>query len=454
MLTTIGLRREDLNKKGEKRSALSPETATPLLNKGFTVTVQPGIHPESDENKRTYSDEEYATRGARIQEDLSEADVILGLKEIGIEELLPNKTYLFFSHTHKGQKKNRPLLKAMAEKEITLIDYELIAEKKAGRLITAFTYFAGYAGMIDTLWTYGKRLKNHKGIDHPFTAIPQSIEKEDLDGIKEIIRNVGERIALEGTPEELPPLITCVLGCGKTSIGAQEIYDLLPVREIGLNDLPEVFASGNRTALYKVVLEVNQMYRLKREAKITTEEYEKQTEAEQIKLYLEQPEMFESNLDHVLPYISILMNCIIWSPDYPRVLPSALLQEIWQEHPTLQAIGDITCDPNGAIEFSRETWIDNPVYIFDSETGQFYEGFDGNGVAVMAVTNLPCEFSRDASNQFAKELEPFLVEILTEDYTSSFEKTQLPDPIKEAVILWRGEFTPPFAYMEEYVSGM
>ena len=228
--------------------------------------------------------------------------------------------------------------------------------------------------------TYGKRLREHKGINNPFGAIPQSIEKEDLDEIKKIIGNVGARIVSEGTPSELPPLITCILGRGKTSAGAQEIYDLLPVREIGLSDLPEIFTSGERTTIYKLVLEVNQMYRLKSNAEVSTDDYEKMTEEEQIRLYIEQPEMFESNLDTVLPYISILMNCIIWSPDYPRVLPSTLLQESWRSAPTLQAIGDITCDPNGAIEFSRETWIDDPVYIFNPETMNSHNGFEEEGL--------------------------------------------------------------------------
>ena len=152
MQTTLGLRREDVSKKGEKRSALSPETAFPLLEEGVGLIVQPGVHPESEENKRTYSDEEYSNVGAHIEEDLSNAAVILGLKEVELEKLIPEKTYLFFSHTHKGQKKNRPLLKAMIDRSITLIDYELIADDKHRRLITAFTYFAGYAGMIDTLW--------------------------------------------------------------------------------------------------------------------------------------------------------------------------------------------------------------------------------------------------------------------------------------------------------------
>ncbi len=146
------------------------------------------------------------------------------------------------------------------------------------------------------------------------------------------------------------------------------------------------------------------------------------------------------------------MNCIIWSSKYPRTTTKRLIKKIYNEDKTLQVIGDITCDPNGSIEFSKETWIDDPVYIYNPETETITDGFEGEGIAVMAVTNLPCEFSADASIQFSGELEPFYKNIVSTDYKKSFDDSELAPEIKRAVIMWKGEFTEEFKYMKEYIE--
>jgi alpha-aminoadipic semialdehyde synthase len=180
----IGILREGLSIKGEKRVAVTPEWAKHIVEWEHKLIVQPAAHPETEEIKRTFSDEEYKDAGAEICEDLSPADVIFGLKEIDTDRILPSKTYLFFSHTHKGQKKNRPMLQILVENNSTVIDYELIRTNKNIRLVTAFTYNAGYAGMVDSLWTLGKRLKI-KGHPNPFELIHQAIEEEHLNKAKE-----------------------------------------------------------------------------------------------------------------------------------------------------------------------------------------------------------------------------------------------------------------------------
>jgi alpha-aminoadipic semialdehyde synthase len=204
MPNTIGIRREDLSKKGEKRVALVPQHAEKLTQAGHRLLVQPAIHPDTKENKRAFPDLRYEQAGAEISEDLTEAQVIFGLKEIDPKLLEEGKTYLFFSHTHKGQRKNRRMLRTLVKQKATAIDYELITDAQKRRVVTAFTYFAGYAGMIDSLWALGQRL-SVEGIMNPFYRIPQAIEKEDLGMIKSIIRAVGGYIQEHGTPEELPP---------------------------------------------------------------------------------------------------------------------------------------------------------------------------------------------------------------------------------------------------------
>ena len=138
--------------------------------------------------------------------------------------------------------------------------------------------------------------------------------------------------------------------------------------------------------------------------------------------------------------------------DYPRSISKKLMKEIYSKSKTLIAIGDITCDPNGSIEFSKETWIDNPVYIYNPKTESIKDGFEGNGIAVMAVTNLPCEFSADASTQFSENLFPFLKDIVSANYKDSLHDSNLPEEIKRAVIMWKGRFTKRYSYMKEYIE--
>jgi alpha-aminoadipic semialdehyde synthase len=169
-------------------------------------------------------------------------------------------------------------------------------------------------------------------------------------------------------------------------------------------------------------------------------------------VYFDNPKFFETNLDIVFPYITVLMNCIIWSDKYPRTTTKSLMKKIYKEHKTFLVIGDITCDPNGSIEFSKERWIDDPVYIYNTETETITDGFEGEGIAVMAVTNLPCEFSADASIQFGGDLAPFYNNIVSADYKKSIDDSELAPEIKRAVIMWNGEFTEEFKYMMAFTE--
>ncbi len=452
MKNSIAIRREDLSKRGEKRVAISPWLAREVTEAGHLLIVQPGIHPTKGTVKRAFSDQDYVDVGATISEDLSQAKVIFGLKEVEIDKILANKTYLIFSHTHKGQVKNRKMLKEFMDKGCSVVDYELVTYDSGARVITAFTYFAGYAGMIDTLWTVGKRFAM-RGFKHPFSKVPQSIEKEDLGLLKRMMKEIGDEIREKGTPGDLPPFITVILGSGKTSTGAQEIYDLLPVESIPWYDLAEIFANGSRDRVYKCVMSITDMFRLKADAGVSVVTYTKWTTEEREQHYFNHPGDFESNLDHVLPYTTVLMNCILWSPEFPRTMPRTLTKKIWEATPTLEAIGDITCDPEGSIEFSKETWIDNPVFVYNPATDTSTNGFEGEGIAVMAVTNLPCEFSSDASKQFSSDMKGIIHGILEADHdAASVETSGLPQAVQRAAILWKGKFTEPYAYMADFVA--
>lgn len=451
MKNTIGIIREGRSKRGEKRTAVTPTDVKLIISWGHKVIAQSGVHPDSDEEKRIFKDTEYIKAGAVISEDLSPADLIFGLKELSIRRILTSKAYYFFSHTHKGQVKNRPMLKKLVELNSTVIDYELITNDKGERLITAFTYNAGFAGMVDSLWTLGKRLRV-LGISNPFESIPQAVEGQDLQSVKDIIKEVGIKIKKVGTPKQIPPVIVCFLGKGKTAFGSRVIFNLLPHEDISINEVAEVFKNGRRNKMYALQIDIEDIYRLKNEMMDKKSDYKNFSVRSKQKYYLEHPEFFESNLDKVFPFVTIIMNCVIWSNKYPRSITKLMTKKLWQSSQTLKVIGDITCDPNGSIEFSKETWIDDPVYIYNPLTESSENGFEGEGIAVMAVTNLPCEFSADASTQFSDDLKPFLKKIVQANYKGSLDESNLPDEIKRAVILWKGNFTPKYSYMKKYIS--
>lgn len=454
MNNIIAIRREDLSKKGEKRVAVTPRLAKSIVEAGHELLVQPGIHPTEGVVKRTFDDSAYAAVGAKIGEDLGAARVVFGLKEIEKDKIQADKAYLCFSHTHKGQVKNKAMLKRFMDQRATLIDYELVCKANGARIITAFTYFAGYAGMIDTLWTVGRRYAL-RGISHPFSQVPQSIEKEDLGLIESMLREIGKEIEQNGTPESLPPFINLILGEGKTSTGSQRIYANLPVENIQADQLKDVFENGSRNKVYQCVLGISEMFKLKSDASVDHTTYNSWSVREKESHYFQHPGDFETNLDQFLPYSSILMNCILWGPEYPRTMSRAFTKTQWGISQTLEAIGDITCDPEGSIEFSKETWIDNPVFIYNPATNQSRDGFEGEGIAVMAVTNLPCEFSADASEQFSTDMEPVFNGILTANYdAANIGESGLPKEVADATILWNGKLTEKYAYMAEYVAGL
>ncbi|MDY7041954.1 MAG: hypothetical protein SVX38_13945, partial [Chloroflexota bacterium] len=186
MSARIGVRREDKSR-WERRVPVIPEHAAELREEhGVEVWLQPS-------DIRVFSEEEYAQAGARVQEDISSCPVIFAVKEIPDYFFEPGKTYVFFSHTVKGQQYNMPMLRKMLSLGCTLIDYEKVTDERGRRLIF-FGRHAGLAGMIDALWTLGQRL-NWEGIANPFTEILQTYRYESLAEAQQAVTRAGEAIA-------------------------------------------------------------------------------------------------------------------------------------------------------------------------------------------------------------------------------------------------------------------
>ncbi len=428
----IGIRREDKNR-WERRVPLIPDHIK-LFKEQYNITTY--IQPSAI---RAYSDKEFLDSEAIIQEDLSNCPVVFAVKEIPIPFFEPKKTYVFFSHTSKGQTYNMPMLKQLMDLKCTLIDYEKIIDN-AGRRLVFFGRFAGLAGMVDTLWAYGQRLKSQQSTT-PFSQIKQAAFYKNLTEIKETFHHLGIQIRNEGFPKEIVPVVIGFAGYGNVSKGAQEIIDLFPTKTVNPKDLPKIYKNPSRNHVYKVVFKEEDIV----EPRTSQPSFNVQE-------YYTHPENYQSQFESYLPYLTILMNCIYWNKQYPRLVTKDYVHKNYKKDSHLQVIGDISVDINGAIEITEKTTsTDNPIFIYNAKTGTITDDITSEGIMVMAVDNLPCELPRGSSRAFSKALYSFIPAITKADYTKPFTDLNLPAEIKKAVIVYHGKLTKEYQYIDKYL---
>lgn len=433
MQLTLGIRREDKNK-WEKRVPLIPEHIRELKEKHQISTI---IQPSSI---RAYTDEEYQRNGAIVDENLSSCNVIFAVKEIPISFFEPKKVYVFFSHTIKGQAYNIPMLKHMMNQQVTLIDYEKIMDENNRRLIF-FGRYAGIAGMVDTLWGFGQRLLQQYKLSTPFDQVKHTYEYSSLSELKNHIARIGEIIETKGLPDQLNPFIVGFAGYGNVSKGAQEIIDLLPFVELQPKQLKTVYDDPDSHCIYKVVFKEEDFVKPKKE-----------NHSFKLQEYYQYPKRYISKFETYLKDLTILMNCIYWDQRYPRLVTKEYLKTHQDQELRLHIVGDISVDINGGIEPTlKVTQPDQPVFVYDANRDIISDGVTGPGTAIMAVDNLPCELPRDSSKAFSEILWHFVPDILKADFTKSFEEIELPDEIKNAIILHKGTLTPSYEYINKYL---
>ncbi len=437
MKNRIGIREEDKNP-WEKRVPLVPEDVARLVSRGVEVWVQ-------SSSRRAFSDEEFARAGAKVVADVSPCEFVLGVKEMPASFFREGGGYAFFSHTIKGQPYNMGMLRSLVEKRATLLDYELIRDDEDRRLIF-FGRYAGLAGMVDALWALGRRLQV-QGVENPFLSLQPAHVFGDVEGAKKEIQALGEILAGGGVPGEIAPLVVGITGYGHVSQGAQEILNLLPLVEVSPANLLDFVAENGdlRDKVVKVVF--------KEEDLVVPREPGRPFD---LREYYEQPERYRSVFSSYLPGITLLVNAIFWTPRYPRLAAREDLAALFQggPPPRLRLVADISCDIDGPLACTvRETDSGDPVYVYDPLTGRAPSGFDGRGVAVLAVGNLPAEVPRDSSAGFSSALAPLVPLLASADFSGPLPASGLPHELVRAVILWKGEFTPAFRYMEEFLRG-
>ena len=434
----IGIRREDKNP-WERRAPLVPEHVAGLVrDHGIEVLVQ-------ESKLRAIPAQEYVRAGAKIVEDLSPCGTIFAVKEVPIPLLAKGKTYVFFSHTIKGQSHNMPMLRRILELGCQLIDYEKMVDDQ-GRRLVFFGKYAGLAGMIDTLWALGQRL-SWEGISTPLDAVKRALDYPSLEQAQAAITEAGRQIAADGLPAAVHPLVVGFTGYGNVSQGAQQLLAHLPTAQIAPEELPGLFrkgASAKNDRVYKVVFREEHLV----EPSSAGRHFDLQD-------YYQRPEGYRSQFEKYIPYLTVLVNCIYWEARYPRLVTKDYLKKAHGRttRPRLRVIGDITCDVEGSIECNvKSTDPGNPVFVYDPLRDAAQDGCCGEGPVVLAVDNLPAELPQESSRAFSQALHPFVPEIAKAGLEAGFDAGGLSGPIKKAMLVQQGKLTPDFRYLSEFLT--
>ncbi len=435
MKSKIGIRLEDKNE-WERRVAIVPSDMKNLVGQGVEFCVERF-------ERRAFPDSAFQEVGATLSDEVRDCDLVLGIKEMPLGYFREGHAYMSFSHTIKGQSYNMEMLREMVDKKVTLLDYETVKDDQGRRLIF-FGRYAGLAGMIDTLWTLGLRLKA-KGIDSPFLDVKPAHKYQDLDDARKAVARVGERLANEGVPGSLAPMVIGVTGYGHVSQGAQEIIDLLPIVEVSPDELADFVRdnSGLTDKLVKVVYREEHLV-TPRDPAVPFE----------LQHYYDKGEEYRSIFEPHLSLLTVLVNGIYWAEQYPKLADEDQLRKLFAgSQPKLLVVGDITCDVDGSVACTmRDTEPGDPIYVYNPEDRSTPSGHEGPGLAVMAVGNLPCKLPKEASRTFSEALTPFIPAMAATDFKGDFESASLPDAIRGCVILWKGEFTPDYQYMKDFLQ--
>lgn len=356
---------------------------------------------------RIFPDEAYKSAGFEVLDDISDADVMIGVKEVPVEHLIPNKKYFFFSHTIKKQPYNRKLLVAMLEKNIEMYDHETIVRKTGSRLI-GFGRYAGLVGAYNGFRALGLR-------DGLF-KLPKVETLADLNAVKAELDKIT-----------IPKIKILLSGTGKVAHGAKEILDHLGIKEIS----DALYLTSQFTEPVYCMTDVME-YAKRKDGKV----------GEKQKFYKD-PSGYISNF---MPYAKET-DYFIAGHFYGNNAPYLFTRED-AKHPDfrINLVADISCDIDGPVASTiRPSTIADPFYGYDPNTEKEV-AFDAKGaITVMAVDNLPCELPKDASEGFG---ETFLEHVLP-----AFFNNDEREILKRAKITENGKLTKRFSYLQDYVDG-
>jgi len=399
----IGLIREGKTPP-DKRVPFSPLQVEEIQQRFPEVTV---VCQQSE--FRCFKDSEFRELGIDVVEDVSDCDILMGIKEVPVTNLLDNKTYLFFSHTIKKQPYNRKLLQAILRKKIRLIDYEALKDTQGNRLV-AFGRFAGIVGAYNGLWAYGKRY-------HLFD-LRRAFECFDINDLKLEIRHVT-----------LPPVKIILTGAGRVAKGAMETLDTAGIRKVNPND----FLSKNFNEPVYVQLSSADYHQRIEGGHFNREEFHKH------------PENYKSIFEAFCKAGDLLLAGAYWNPKAPVLFTK---EDMQSPNFKIKVIADITCDIGGSVPSTkRASTIPDPLYDYDPHTDSVKPALSNEDyITTMAVDNLPCELPRSASEEFGRDLiDRILKPLIVADSEGI---------ISRGTVAENGTLTNEFSYLMDYVNSV
>ena len=403
----IGILREE-KVPSDARVALNPKQCKSIQEQ-YAGQVEIIVQPST---VRCISDAEYAAEGIVVQEDLSACDILLGIKEVPIDKLIPNKTYYFFSHTTKKQAHNRKLLQAILSKNITLVDYERLTNSDNVRVI-AFGRWAGIVGAHNGMMAYGKRTGAFD--------LPQMHN----------FRTFADAVAYYKTLQ-LPNMRIVVTGTGRVSSGVQAVLESMGVRFV----TPHVYLTQ--------ALEGAVYTQLNSQSYV---QHKEKGSAFDIQDFYKNPENYESIFEPYTKCTDLLINGIFWDKRAPVFFTR---EDMMKEDFAIQTIADITCDiaPESSIPSTLyASTIAEPVFGYDPKTNEAVAPYQSDVVDVMSIDNLPSELPIDASGAFGEQfIKSVLPEIVQDNDNNNM--------IRRATVTKNGQLTAEYEYLQDYVNAI
>ncbi len=388
----------------DRRVVFSPEEALSIIQDFPEAQI---IVESSD--IRVFSDQEYLDRGIEVSEDVSDCDVFLGVKEVPVSALIPNKKYFFFSHTIKHQPYNRALLQAILAKNIELYDHETIVDANNKRLI-GFGYYAGVVGAYNTFRAFGLKFE--------LFNLPKAETLTDQKALIDAIKR-----------HELPPIKIILTGeTGKVAKGAKDILDGAKIKQVSVQDF--LSKKYDRPVYTQIgVLDYNK--------RIDGKDFDKQN-------FYNHPTEFESDFERFTKVADVLITGHYYKEESPIILSREMLRSKYNK---IKVVGDISCDIDGPIACAlRASTIAEPIYGYNPLEHREVHYSHPAAITVMAVDNLPCELPKDASEGFGQM---FIDKVIPAFYNGDKDGI-----LARAKITENGKLTPKFTYLQDYVDNL
>lgn len=397
-MLTIGLIREE-KIPADNRVAFTPSQCKWIQNNfKVKIIVQHSLH-------RCFTNREYTLAGIEVKEDVAECDILMGIKEVPVKSLIPDKIYFIFSHTKKLQPQNKKLLQAIIKNKITLIDYECL-EHEDGKRILGFGFFAGIVGAHNGIMAYGKRT----GTFH----------LDRVNSQKDFRHLIHTYFGLK-----LPDIKIAVTGSGRVAHGVLEIMNLMGIHETE----PDLFLEKKFSYPAYVHLKGADLYANKKTGRYNREQFHTN------------PEKYKNLFKNYIAATDILMNGVYWEKNIPRLFE---MEDLKDKKFNIQTIADISDDRNGSVPCNiGDSTIEQPVYGVDKKTFKITGPYLPGSVDVMAVGNLPNELPRDASRYFGEQIIKYILKDIIKGSSPI---------LKKATIIKKGKLTQAYQYMKDYAS--